>query len=269
MSAVSRTIPVRPFLQALLVCALLLVVSPIRAECPSSGAVRETLAALDLDLASRATRFEAPTPEILFRKAIDKPGRPAVSRDGKQVQGALLIDRPLESLWKAINDEDHHALNGYMPVRYSEVVEGQPRGESRVVFQYFKQWGIGRWWLSHVEINAELFRKSKGSMWELYWEDVMEQADPTAEPISSVSSDIRPLVATRGAWLFVPLGSSCTFVEFYSWSDPGGALSVAQALIAKRTVRDTLNGVVRMAQEHIGEPHPDARFVGADGKPLD
>jgi hypothetical protein len=239
------------------------------AECPPAAEILDILDGLDLDRTTRSARFSIPTPTALFERAVSKPGRPAVSREGKQVQAAMVVDRPLEPLWKAINDEDHHALNGYLPVRYSEVVDGEPRGESRVLFQYFKQWGIGRWWLSRVEINEELFRQSDGSLWELRWEDVMEEADPTRPPINSVSSDIRPLVATRGAWLFVSLGASCTFIEFYNWSDPGGALSVAQALMAKRTVRNTLNGVVRMAEEHVGEPHPEAHFVRADGTPLE
>ena len=68
--------------------------------------------------------------------------------------------------------------------------------------------------------------------------------------------------------MLVPLGESCTLVEVYSLSDPGGALGVVQALVAAGAIRDTLEGIVEMAQEHHCDPPPAEDFFGPDGKPF-
>jgi hypothetical protein len=68
--------------------------------------------------------------------------------------------------------------------------------------------------------------------------------------------------------MLVPLDESCTLVEQYSSSDPGGALGVVQALVAAGAVRDTLKGIIEMAQEHHCEPPQAVSFFGPDGKPF-
>ena len=63
----------------------------------------------------------------------------------------------------------------------------------------------------------------------------------------------------------LPIEPDCTLIEYVTYSDPGGFLSLAQALGAGGVIRDTLEGVQRLAREHIPEPHADARFVRPDG----
>jgi hypothetical protein len=240
------------------------------AECPAGDAVLQKLDEFDSGLASRTLRFGQPPAGDLYREAAKKPGSPVVTRDGKKLSGAILIDLPVELLWKALNDEDHHALEeDYMPVRHSEVIGGTPRGEDRLLFQYFKQAGVGRWWVSRVEMNSELYEQSEGRMWELRWQDSMENIDPAEPPMSSVSENISPLEESHGAWLLMKINDECTMIDYYTHSDPGGFAGLAQAFVAKRAIRSTLSGVVTMAREHVTQPHPDAVFVRADGVPLD
>ena len=68
--------------------------------------------------------------------------------------------------------------------------------------------------------------------------------------------------------MLVPLSESCTLVEEYTRSDPGGALDVIQAFVAAGAIRDTMKGIVEMAQEHHCEPPEALSFFGPDGKPF-
>jgi len=238
--------------------------------CPGAEETRARLARVATEHASRTVRFGVAPPTDLYDKAAREVDRSFVRRDGKTVQGVRLTARPIETMWKALNDEPHHALGGaYVPVEHSEVVEGTPRGPSRLLFQYFKKAGVGRWWVSRVEMSPDLFRTSSGTMWELRWEDVIDSVDATRPPYSSVSADMAPLEESHGAWLLVPIGPSCTLVEYFNHTEPGGVVSLAQALLAKSSVRDTLDGIVRLADEHLPEPHPGAVFIRPDGTPLD
>jgi len=150
----------------------------------------------------------------------------------------------------------------------SEVLGGTPRGVSRSVFQYYQQWGIGRWWVSRVRINTELYANSDGRMWELTWEEEKDGVDPSVPPISLVSSKIDRLDASRGAWLLVPLAGSCTLVEHFSWTEPGGVAGALAPMRIKSALKQTIAGLERMAREHIPISDPDHHFVGPDGNAL-
>ena len=80
---------------------------------------------------------------------------------------AIVMVAPVAAaaIWRAINDEEHHA-EGFLPVNYSEVVEGRPRGKDRVLFQYYARAGIGRWWASRVFINDKVHEATGGKVWE-------------------------------------------------------------------------------------------------------
>jgi hypothetical protein len=260
-------LPVVVVLPALALASALAAAEP----CPGEAAIRERLARLMPERGARTVQFGVAPPVELYERAAHEIDRSVVRREGKTVQGVRITARPIEILWKALNDEPHHAIDdgAYVPVRHSEVVEGTPRGPSRLLFQYFKKAGIGRWWVSRVEMSPELFRASEGALWELRWHDVIDSVDATRPPYNSVSLDTAPLERSYGAWLLVPLAPSCTLVEYFNHTEPGGFVSLAQALLAKSAVRDTLDGIVRLADEHLSEPHPDAVFVRPDGTPLD
>ncbi len=95
----------------------------------------------------------------------------------------------------------------------------------------------------------------------------MDKVDRKTPPVSEVK--VRPIETSEGAWMLVPLTESCTLVEQYSLSDPGGALGIFQALVATGAIRDTMSGIVEMATEHRCEPAEAVSFVGPDGEPLD
>jgi hypothetical protein len=237
--------------------------------CPPAAVMLERLESVDLSLGARTARFGAEPPRELYSEAIRDVGVPVVGRRGKQGHGVLVVELPAMDFWKAINDEDHQALDGgYVPVGHSEVIGGVPRGSSRLLFQYYQQWGVGRWWVSRVRINPELYAKSDGRMWEVTWEDEIDGVDPSVPPMSLVSSKIDRLDASRGAWLLVPLADRCTLVEHFSWTEPGGVAGALAPMRIKSALRQTLLGLERMAREHIPLSDPDHRFVGPDGNEL-
>jgi hypothetical protein len=238
--------------------------------CPSKERVLERLEAIHPERASRTVRFHSPPPTELYEKAAAEPGQAFAAKDGKTVWGVIVTGHPIEAIWKALNDEPHHAIEGeYIPVKHSEIIDGTPRGESRVLFQYFKKAGIGRWWVSRVEMNQKLYGDSSGEFWELTWKDAQREVDPSQPPMNAVSDEMRSLDASYGAWLAVPLGEGCTLLEYFNHTEPGGFISFAQSILAKKSVRDTVEGVVRLAEEHIPAPHPDSVFIRPDGTRLD
>jgi hypothetical protein len=238
--------------------------------CPAKEVVLERLQSVRPERGSRTVEFKSPPPTDLYEKAAAKQGQPFAAKDGKTVWGVVVTDQPIEAIWKALNDEPHHAIEGdYIPVKHSEVIGGTPRGESRVLFQYFKKAGVGRWWVSRVQMNDQLFSDSQGKIWELTWRDGLEDVDATQPPMNTVSEDMRALESSYGAWFAVPIGDQCTLLEYYNHTEPGGFISVAQGLLAKKSVRDTLDGIVRLAEEHLPAPHPDCIFIRPDGSILD
>ncbi len=244
-------------------------VQTVGAECPSSQVVLERIDRLDLTNAARTREFGLQPPKSLYEKAAAKPGKVAVKNDGKVGQAVLVSDQPIETLWMAVNDEDHYAQGGYLPVLHSEVIGGTPRGQDRILFQYFKRAGVGRWWIDQVVMSEELFAESDTRLWELRWWDLMDSRGEKSLPEEHARTlndlGLSPIRASRGAWLMTPLGAECTLIEYVTYSDPGGFLGFAQSLGAGRVIRDTLEGVERLAREHIPKAHSDFRFVRPDG----
>lgn len=159
---------------AIIVIGGCLGVGIAHAACPPPISILASLDKLGLAAAARTQEFDLQPPRSLYEKAIDKPGKVIVKNDGKLGQAVLLTDLPIEALWMAVNDEDHYAQDGYLPVLHSEVVEGTPRGQERVLFQFFKRAGVGRWWIDQVEMSEELFLETDAMLWELRWWDLME-----------------------------------------------------------------------------------------------
>jgi hypothetical protein len=239
--------------------------APAAADCPAPDEIEAQLGQLDLSAAYRTEELELEPPWKLYAKAASRPGRVVVDRSGKLGQSVMVIEIPIEDLWMGINDEDHYAEGGYLPVEHSEVIEGTPRGERRILFQYFKRAGVGRWWIDELEMNREIFAASAGRMWELRWWDLMAERAADGPPAEFADLGLAPIKASRGAWLMIPLGDACTLVEYVTLSSPGGFLSVANWFAAGHVIRENLEGLERLAREHVPEPHPEARFLRPDG----
>ncbi len=243
-----------------------LTAGAVAAECPTEETMRALLSKVDLTRAARTARFKQPVPSELHDKALHNVGKPFSVRDGQRIGGVIVAPVAADKIWRAINDEEHHAT-GYLPVDFSTVVEGRPRGKDRVLFQYYRRAGLGRWWASRIFINGKVHEATKGKIWEVYWYDWMDEVDRERPPISDFKDKIHPIEASEGSWMLVPLTESCTLVEQYTMSDPGGALGILQALVAAGAVRNTMKGIVEMAQEHHCEPPQEASFFGPDAKP--
>jgi hypothetical protein len=243
-----------------------LVYSPAAgAGCPEAEAIETRLRELELTAAYRTEEFDLEPPWRLYAKAVAKPGKVIVDRSGKMGQAVMVVDIAVEDLWMGINDEDHYADGGYLPVEHSEVIEGTPRGEQRILFQYFRRAGVGRWWIDEIEMNGELYEASEGQLWELRWWDLMAErrADGLPEEFSDLG--LTPIKGSRGAWLMIPLSDTCTLVEYVTYTNPGGFLNVANWFAAGHVMRENLEGLQRLATEHVPEPHPDSRFLRPDG----
>lgn len=252
-------------------CGLLLLVSAgnaVRADCPALPEINSRLAALPLDEASRTRRFALPVPESLYAKAISRSGTPYPARDGKLVQGVMLSPLPIESWWKAINDDDHHDEKGYLPLRHSEVIKGIPGRGGRETFQFYSSFGIGRWWVNRLEMNEALYRDSEGALWELHWRDALERY-PGDEPPVEIGSHVPPIEEAWGAWLLVALGDDCTLVEYVASGEPGGVVGALQWLALTRTLKTTFRGMVNLVREDLVEPHTDTVFHRPDGSPME
>lgn len=239
------------------------------AECPSAQELLERVRKADLRLGARSARYATPPPLSLYEKAARKPDRPYANHKGSRGFAVMAAPLSVERLWMALNDEAHHALDGdYLPVKYSEVIGGTPRGASRLLFQYFHRMGFGRWWVSRVSMNRELYERSGGAFWELFWEDGMDEVDPEQPPMSRVSGKMAPMRGSKGAWLLVPIAPNCTLVEHFNWAEPGGMARALRPFVLDQALRDTVGGLVRMATEHFSAPHPEASFVRPDGTAL-
>lgn len=255
-------------LLALSVLLVPLLPGSSKAECPPAGEILDYLAGMDLRLASRTARFSVEPPAELYAKAAAEQGKAVTERNGMQAAGVMVAEVPVETLWMAINDEDHHADGDYLPVRYSQVIGGANRGQSRLLFQYFRKLGVGRWWVDQMDMDGELYRRSDAKLWELRWQDDMDSYEGSPPPEVSIDPKVRPIRETRGAWLLVPVSDDCTMIEYFIDSDPGGLLSTAQLLMARSVVRDTLEGMTRLAIEHIDKSHEASEFVLPDGRSL-
>jgi hypothetical protein len=239
-----------------------------RGACPSPDHVVSLLAGLNLERASRTARFGNDVPLELYRRAAERPGRPVASHEGAKGLGALVAGLPIAQLWAAVNDLDHYALeDDYIPVQHSEVL-GPPDERGHLLFQVFQRWGVGRWWVSRIRTNKDLFLESDGMLWELSWTDEIADVDTDKPPVSGFAARIRPLESSHGSWLMVPLADDCTAVEYFTHSELGGIVGMGQTLMAKRGVSLTMEGLVRMASEHIPS-HDSGDFVRPDGTPLD
>jgi hypothetical protein len=236
------------------------------ASCPTPDQIQSRLGELGLERAARTARFSEPPPLELYRKASRKVGELQVDREGGKGIAVIVVELPVEVLWRAINDEDAQDEGGYMPLKRSEIIGGTPRGVSRRVFQAGERMGLGRWWVTRTVMNGELFEASDGALWEVVWGDEMEglEGPPVDDP-----PDLSPVKRTRGAWLLVPLAENCTLVEHFNWSEPGGFVGMMQGLVLGRALRESIEGLVALAAAEYRTAPEGAPFVRPDGTPLD
>ena len=242
----------------------------VAAGCPSSAEIQKSIESIELSESARTARFAIPPPVALYRKAAENVGKVWADHEGKKGTAVIAVELAVDLVWKAVNDEDHYALKGsYLPVRYSGVIEGTAHGDRRLLFQYFRQMGIGRWWVTRNWMNRELYESSSGRLWELIWEDEMDGLDRSQLPFDRMGPGVSAVRATRGSWLLVRVADKCTLIEYFSWSEPGGAAALVQGFLIRKLLRRTLLGAVRLAEDHLSSSRSHSGFIRPDGTRLD
>ena len=258
----------RGALPALLLIVQVLSAGRLLAECPGADEITSFLRSQPLEQASRSILFGGEVPLDLYKEAIGQPNVPVPRRDGSRIQGAMLSALPIELLWRALNDDHHHADDGFIAVGSSEVIAGRPGHSDRELFQYYMKAGFGRWWVVRLTMNDGLFAASGEVMWELRWEDLMDSFRDQPPPVR-IGASVRGIKDSLGSWLMVRVAERCTLVEYFAEGDPGGFAASVQWMAMTKTMRSTMLGIVAIANEHLGEPHPRGLFVRPDGTSLD
>jgi hypothetical protein len=177
-----------------------------------------------------------------------------------------VFDIPIAHIWRGIVDEDHHAE--HLMVDVSKTVEGTPRQDQHTLFQYLDVPIFSdRWWVVKQDFNEALYASSQGRAWEVAWTDRQKDAAFIASMDPALIEHGIPIRWAKGAWFLVDLGGGRTFVEYHTWTHPGGKVPVGPATrFAAGEVRDNLEAMVNFSLTHAltcGEV-----FVRPDGSPL-
>lgn len=178
-----------------------------------------------------------------------------------------VFDVPIERIWRGVCDEDHHA--GVLKVDRSEVVAGTARAHGHTLYQYLDVPIVSdRWWLVQMSFNDRLYGVSETRAWEVSWTDRNGDEALKRRLGTRYTKKGVAVAWTKGAWLMVDLGDGRTFVEYHTWSDPGGKVPVGPATrFATREVRNNLKSMIAFSQNHAatcGEP-----FYKPDGSLMD
>ncbi len=166
--------------------------------------------------------------------------------------GAVLMNLPIAQLWAGLNDETRHP--GWTAVEYSELLEGQVCKSNRKVLQYLPVPMLAdRWWIGVLRDNPDVARESGGSVRELTWRSSVDPAEVTTESGKKIIAQAVPIGFSKGGWFLVAIDDRNTWVEYYSWSDPGSGIPMSMASsLATRGVASTFAAMEKFAKE--GKP---------------
>jgi hypothetical protein len=166
--------------------------------------------------------------------------------------GAKLMNIPIAQLWAGLNDETRHP--GWTAVSYSELLEGQVCKSPRKVLQYLPVPMLAdRWWIGILRENPDLSRESGGSVRELTFKSSVDPAEVTTASGKKIIAEAEPIGFAKGGWFLVAIDERSTWVEYYSWSDPGAGIPSSMASsLATRGVASTFDAMERFAKE--GKP---------------
>ena len=180
--------------------------------------------------------------------------------------GVAVFDIPIETFWKAVADEDHHA--NALPITHSMTIDGKRRSPDHTIFQFMDIPILSdRWWVVRIKYNGGLYTASEHRAWELIWEDRLKEPAIRAKIAPELITEGMPIAWTKGAWLLVDLGRGQTLVEYHTWSDPGGSLPPGPASrFAAGEVKANLRSIRAFAKSHT--PTCSGTYVRPDGSAL-
>ncbi|MCP4808388.1 MAG: hypothetical protein GY913_06230 [Proteobacteria bacterium] len=247
---------------------MLLLVSTALALSPD-----EVLAEVDAQKEHRSERV-APAPAIP-RTAMKTAatGEPVAGvnlpegYDTAQGWGVCVWDVPIEAVWKAVNNEDE--ASDYMAPERSGTVDGTAHHSDRASFQYVSAPLVtDRWWVTRWTFNEALYAASSQMIWEVSFVDDLDPTFMAGTTFEPLLEDSMPIAWAKGGWLLIPLSDGSTWVEYFSWANPGGSIpSGLFSKFADKEVLATFEAVEARAKYH--EKNGTDGYVKPDGTELD
>lgn len=176
-------------------------------------------------------------------------------------------DLPVEDLWRAVNAEDRY-VGRFGGLTASAVIAGPPHGAPRTLFQAIDLPMVSdRWWVVSEAFGAAAYTASGGRLWECAWTDATHRTSLAGTPHGAIAASGVPVGFSEGAWLLVPLSDGRTLMEFYTWTDPGGAVPAGLATrFASGTMIEAFADLEAVARELAGQP--SRGYTRPDGAPM-
>jgi len=235
---------------------LLLLLTLGHAATP--GQVLERLAEVAPLRDSRLAEWAAPIDASDYERAAEghvTTGVIAVEGEkARQAYGVGVLEVSIALLWAAINDDDGKARK--TSLAYAELLSGEPCRTPRKVFQYLPvPVFTDRWWVSHFSHNVPLSEATGGRVREMTWDSRGVPETPTSPTAAEWAAQGIPVAWTKGAWWLVDLDGGSTWVEYQTWSDPGGKLPAGTvSRLSAGGISDTLQTIEELAKEGPGCP---------------
>ncbi len=169
----------------------------------------------------------------------------------KKSWGVGIVEAPIDRLWAAISDERMHPI--HTDLEYAELVKGAYCEDGRHVLQYLDV-GVpmvqDRWWITIRTTNAALAEASAGKARELVWRSSTDASLVTSEAGKAHLEEGIPVAFTRGSWFLLAVDPTHTLIEYYTWVDPGGALSPKlMSWFAGRSIRGAFAAMVEASKD--------------------
>jgi hypothetical protein len=222
------------------------------AGCGSSEEVLASLRGAGVEAAARTSVFEREPPWDLYEKSTRRLGKVFIRRKGVEGFAVSLHEMPAEALWRSLNDFELQVTGGYLPLRYAKVLAEDDAGVRQVV-QLYKKAGMGRWWVNDIRVSRDLHVQSGGRLWEMRWQDRIEQTELVDLPQAVQDAGVRALEESRGSWLVIEVSPGCSVLEYWTISDPGGFLGSIQWLMARTAIRQAAEGMALLAADYEDE----------------
>ena len=186
--------------------------------------------------------------------------------DTAQGWGVAIWDAPVEAVWKAINNEDQ--ASDYLVPAHSGTVDGTTHHSGRATFQYLEAPMVtDRWWVTRWTFNETLYAESEGMVWEVSFVDDLDPKLMEGTDFEELLDDSMPIEWAKGGYLVIPLSDGRTWVEYFSWSDPGGNVPAGIfSKFADREVLSTFEAMAARAEYH--ETAGKSGYVRPDGSEL-
>lgn len=247
---------------------MLLLVSTALALSPD-----DVLAEVDAQKEHRAERVApAPTiPRAAMKKAAAGETVAGVNLpegyDTAQGWGVAIWDVPIDAAWKAVNNEDE--ASDYMTPAYSGTVDGTAHHSDRASFQYVSAPLVtDRWWVTRWTFSEPLYAASEGKVWEVSFVDDLDPSYMKGTAFEDLLADSMPIDWAKGGWLLIPLSDGSTWVEYFSWANPGG--SIPSGLFSKFADKEVLATFEAMeARARYHETANKSGYVRPDGSSID